>query len=100
MKNQSAKSPDLNILDRGFFNAIQSVQHESCAASIKELVDVVSKAFHSMPHTILADTFITLRAVMREVLHLNAGNVFKILHLNKQGFRRKGEPITTIFVEQ
>ncbi|KAI5400539.1 uncharacterized protein LOC127096114 [Lathyrus oleraceus] len=42
---QPPNSPDLNVLDLGFFNAIQSLQQKEPVKSIDELVGAVQKAF-------------------------------------------------------
>jgi hypothetical protein len=42
---QPPNSPDLNVLDLGFFNAIQSLQHQSGAQTIEELVAAMEDAF-------------------------------------------------------
>ncbi|XP_050233446.1 uncharacterized protein LOC126681932 [Mercurialis annua] len=46
---QSPQNPDLNILDLGFFNAIQSLQHKKCPRTIDELVTTVEEAFYEYP---------------------------------------------------
>lgn len=44
LKPQPANSPDFNVLDLGFFNSIQSLQHEASPTSIDELIDAVEQA--------------------------------------------------------
>jgi hypothetical protein len=43
--NQPPNSPDLNVLDLGFFNAIQTLQHEKAPTNIDELVTAVEEAY-------------------------------------------------------
>ena len=100
LRNQPANSPDLNVLDLGFFNAIQALQYDACATSISELVDVVIEAFDTLNSQALSDSFITLQAVMREILDSNGNNEYKIPHLKKQTHRRKGQEIVWIQCEQ
>lgn len=68
LRNQPAKPPDLNVLDLGFFNDIQSSQQEACPIYIQELVAVVAEALDELPPDTLKDTFVTLLAFMRETL--------------------------------
>lgn len=42
---QPANSPDLNVLDLGFFSVIQSLRYKDYVRIIDELVIVVEKTF-------------------------------------------------------
>ena len=46
-------SPDLNVLDLGFFNSIQNLQHEQLASTTNKLISVVKATFCEGPHTTL-----------------------------------------------
>ncbi|BAB09920.1 unnamed protein product [Arabidopsis thaliana] len=46
---QPLNSPDLNILDLGFFNAIQSLQHNVCPTTVEELVSAAETSFDEYP---------------------------------------------------
>lgn len=48
--NQPAQSPDMNVLDLGFFNSIQSLQYREAPRTMAELADAVKKAFDETPH--------------------------------------------------
>lgn len=41
---QPPNSPDINILDLGFFSAIQSLQHKKCPKTIEDLVRAVEES--------------------------------------------------------
>jgi hypothetical protein len=43
--SQPANSPDLNVLDLGFFNSIQSLQHQYSPRTIDEMIDAVGDTF-------------------------------------------------------
>ena len=58
---QPPKSPDFNILDLGFFNAIQSLQMRENIRSIDELIDVVERSFSELDHASLTNSFLTLQ---------------------------------------
>lgn len=96
MYNQPPNSPDLNILDLGFFNAIQSLQAQECAVNIDELIVAVLNSYNNIDPTSLEYNFITLQSVMREILAHNVGNDFKNPHLDKKGNRRRGTEITRL----
>ncbi|KAH9103658.1 hypothetical protein AeMF1_020114 [Aphanomyces euteiches] len=62
--NQPPNSPDFNILDLGFFNAIQSLQYQKHTRSIDELIGAVEAALLELPVDTLAKTFVTLQKVL------------------------------------
>lgn len=96
MSNQPANSPDLNILDLGFFRAIQSLQAQKCAFKIEDLIGAVEESFQEIEPNSLHDNFITLQSVMREVLDAEGTNDYKIPHLDKKGNRKRGTEITRL----
>ncbi|KAH9114805.1 hypothetical protein AeMF1_008349 [Aphanomyces euteiches] len=72
MMNQPAQSPDLNVLDLGFFNSIQALQQQMECRTIEELVKAVSDAFEDLPADKLDQTFKTLQRVMDVVIEVQA----------------------------
>lgn len=96
MRNQPPNSPDLNVLDLGIFNTIQSLQQQKCSRHVDELIQAVQEAYGETSPTSLSDTFITLQSVMREVLSNEGSNNFKIPHLGKSKNRHKGTEITRL----
>ena len=52
--NQPPNSPDINILDLGFFNSIQSLQDRTTLNTVDELVNEVKRAF-SAPDPVVLD---------------------------------------------
>ncbi|KAF0694848.1 Aste57867_14312 [Aphanomyces stellatus] len=81
----------MNILDLGFFAAIQSLQYRKFARSIDELIDNVAAAFHEYPSERLNHTFITLQSCMLETIKLFGDNTYKIPHLSKMKLARDGQ---------
>lgn len=53
LMRQPSNSPDLNILDLGFFNSIQSIRYKKCPRTIDELITAVERSFHAYPPKIL-----------------------------------------------
>ncbi|KAK9733580.1 hypothetical protein RND81_04G076300 [Saponaria officinalis] len=87
---QPPNSPDLNINDLGFFRSIQSLQNEKPANNIEELVEAVENAFLEHVPTKLNDNFLTLQAVMIEIMKVKGHNNFKIPHMRKGVLQRQG----------
>ena len=89
-KAQPANSPDLNVLDLGFFNSIQSLQHEASPNTIDELIDCVQHAFNKLEANTLNNVFTTLQTCMESIMLTGGGISYKIPHLNKAKLRREG----------
>ncbi|ETV73533.1 hypothetical protein H257_11658 [Aphanomyces astaci] len=76
--NQPPKSPDLNIFDLGFFNAIQSLQQTNECKTVEDLIRVVRCWFVELRAATLAMTFGTLQRVVKACVEAGESNVFKI----------------------
>lgn len=79
---QPPNSPDLNVLDLGFFRAIQTLQHEQAPKSIDELVAAVEKSFVELHHDKLNKIFLTLQLNMIEIMKKAGGNNYKQPHFD------------------
>lgn len=88
--NQPPNSPDLNILDLGFFNAIQSLQHRNAPKTIDDLIDCVLKSYNALSREKLDNVFLTLQSCMEEIIKDDGGNRYKITHISKEKLRRSG----------
>ena len=99
MLNQPPNSPDMNVLDLGFFNQIQTIQYETCAINIDELVANVIDCYNNSCPEKLNNNFITLTSVMQKVLEHKGNNDFKIPHLGKASKKRKGAEITRLYCD-
>lgn len=88
---QPPNSPDCNVLDLGFFNAIQSLQHETTCNTLDELINVVIQSFYELsPHT-LNKVFLTLQGCLIEILKVRGHNSYKIPHMGKDALMRQGQ---------
>ncbi|XP_057418948.1 uncharacterized protein LOC130713174 [Lotus japonicus] len=85
---QPANSPDLNVLDLGFFNAIQSLQHKEAPKNIDQLVSAVVKSFEDFSIIKSNFIFVTLQSCMIEIMKISGSMNYKIPHLNKQMLQR------------
>jgi hypothetical protein len=91
VKPQPPNSPDLNVLDLGFFASIQSLQNKVTCRSIDDIVNASQQAFDQLSAETLDDVFHTLQSVMLLALEHHGGNRFKIPHKGKKRLRRRGE---------
>ncbi|KAI3511819.1 hypothetical protein L1887_18977 [Cichorium endivia] len=87
---QPPNSPDLNVLDLGFFRAIQSLQEQEVLGTIDELVHAVKTAFERMESQQLNNVFLTLQTCMKEIIKVQGGNNYQIPHIGKNRLEREG----------
>lgn len=87
---QPSNSPDLNILDLGFFSAIQALQHKECPRNVEELIHAVQKSFDEYPTKKINHVFLSLQLCMREIMKVEGSNKYKIPHVNKAALEREG----------
>ncbi|KAF7112452.1 hypothetical protein RHSIM_RhsimUnG0227600 [Rhododendron simsii] len=83
LSNQPPSSPDMNVLDLGYFRAIQSLQHQEAPKTIDELVNAVEKSFEELSVDSLNRVFVSLQACMVEVMKVHEGNNYKLPHIGK-----------------
>ena len=88
--NQPPNSPDLNVLDLGYFNAIQALQNKENMIKIDDLIGVVDKSFDDLEPDTLNHTFLTLQAVMECCLKDGGGNSYTLPHKGKAKLQRNG----------
>ena len=96
--NQPAQSPELNVLDLGFFNAIQSLQQKNPQFNIKSLVAAVEKAWHDISPDVLKHNFLSLKLNMRQILEDFGNNGKETPHIGKKKLERKNKLPETIKV--
>ncbi|KAF0685549.1 Aste57867_22590 [Aphanomyces stellatus] len=95
---QPAMSPDFNVLDLGFFNSIQALQHREVVTGIDDLVAAVHRAFDDLDWRVLDKTFMTLQKVMAESLKMGGDNAFKLPHSKTDKAARHG-PATPVLCD-
>ncbi|KAK9672664.1 hypothetical protein RND81_12G115600 [Saponaria officinalis] len=97
---QPPNSPDLNINDLGFFRSLQSLQHETAASTVVELVGAVEAAFELHVPNKLNFNFLTLQTVMVEIMKCRGHNNFSIPHMRKRVLERQGILPRDIIVDE
>ncbi|XP_074288888.1 uncharacterized protein LOC141614034 [Silene latifolia] len=80
---QPPNSPDLNCNDLGYFKALQSLQSSSAYKTVDELVNEVMQAFVDYSPTKLNNIFLSLQAVMIEIMMRKGHNDFALPHMGK-----------------
>ncbi|ETV69567.1 hypothetical protein H257_14803 [Aphanomyces astaci] len=80
---QPPNSPDLNILDLGFINPIQTLQQKMPAYTVDELISNVNVAYLNVPDESLDNVFFTLQTVLECILETDGNNKFKLKHIGK-----------------
>lgn len=88
--NQPANSPDLNVLDLGFFNSLQSLTYDRISRNLDELIANVENEFANYDPDSLNRVFLTLQACMIEVMKDGGGNRYKIPHIYKDRLEALG----------
>ena len=97
---QAANSPDVNLLDLGFFRAIQSF-NDAAPKNEEELIQSVQLAYNSYPRTNLNRTWLTLQSVFNQIILCNGDNEYDIQHLSKEKLERAGKlPIVLDVVDE
>ena len=80
---QAANSPDVNLLDLGFFRAIQSF-NDAAPKNKKELIEVVSEAYDNYPCHKINQTWLTLQCCFNQIITHHGDNNYNIDHIGKE----------------
>ena len=87
---QAANSPDVNLLDLGFFRVFQSFNN-AAPKNEEELIQAVSMAYKSFPQNKINHTWLTLQCCFNQIIKNNGGNDYKIGHLSKERLEPIGQ---------
>ncbi|XP_021731452.1 uncharacterized protein LOC110708858 [Chenopodium quinoa] len=87
---QPAQSPDLNVLDLGLFNSIQSLQYHTFPTNLSELIKEVENAYTEFDPIVNRNSWLTLQMVMLKILQHKGGNNFKTPHMAKERLENVG----------
>ncbi|XP_041995939.1 uncharacterized protein LOC121746082 [Salvia splendens] len=85
---QPPNSPDTNILDLGFFRAIQTLQHEKPCNNVDTLLENVCSSYEELSPQTLNKVFLSLQACLTEIMVFRGGNNYKVPHINKARLER------------
>ena len=87
---QAVNSPDVNLLDLGFFRAIQSFNN-AAPKNEEELIQSVQHAYTNYPRKRLNRTWLTLQSVFNQIILCNGDNDYNIEHLSKEKLEQAGQ---------
>ncbi|ETV79737.1 hypothetical protein H257_06975 [Aphanomyces astaci] len=87
---QPPNSPDLNVLDLGFFRAIQTLQEKKRCTTIDGLIDATLTAWNDVEPTTLNANFLTLQTCLVEVIRAGGNKNYKKPHMGKAKLLREG----------
>lgn len=92
IREQPANSPDTNILDLGFFRALQTAAWKLKRAKTMEgLIQSVQQAWEEYPPEKLNRIWLTHMAVCDEILKHDGKNDFDVPHMGKDKLARGGD---------
>ena len=87
---QTPNSPDVNLLDLGFFRAIQSF-NDASPKDEGELIQLVQTAYEDYPRDMLNRTWLTLQSCFNQIILHHGDNDYSIEHLLKAKLERQGQ---------
>ena len=79
---QAVNSPDVNLLDLGFFQVIQNF-NDAAPKNEEELIASVQHAYTNYPRKRLNRMWLTLQSVFNQIILCNGDNDYNIEHLSK-----------------
>ena len=80
---QPPNSPDLNVLDLGFFAAIQALFEKGTPNNINDIVKKVNEAYQNYPVDRSNQIFLTQQGCMMEIMKHNVSQHYNIPHMKK-----------------
>ncbi|XP_042012579.1 uncharacterized protein LOC121761058 [Salvia splendens] len=86
--SQPPNSPNTNVLDLGYFRAIQSLQDDKIATNVDDLLRNVFTSFEELSPQTLNRVFTTLQSCFTAILEVHGKKDYKIPHLNKDRLHR------------
>ncbi|ETV83344.1 hypothetical protein H257_04095 [Aphanomyces astaci] len=80
---QPPNHPDMNVLDLGFFRAIQSLQEKKNSRLDDDIIAATERAWEDVQMRTLDSNFMTLQACMQEVIKVAGDNCYRMPHMHK-----------------
>ena len=97
---QPPQSPDLNVLDLGYFNSIQSLQQTKVCHEVEDLVSAVVESYVELDNRKLVNIWMTWKLVMLEVIRVGGDNTYVIPHINKAKLEKEGLVRTEVLIKE
>ncbi|KAG3078961.1 hypothetical protein PC121_g7103 [Phytophthora cactorum] len=93
MVSQPPRSPDMDVLDLGFFNSLQSLQHKTPTFDTDGLFAAVEASFAKAGSRTLDKCFLTLQKVLGTAIACKGGNNYSLPRVRKCHIRNGISPI-------
>ncbi|XP_010238920.1 uncharacterized protein LOC100836274 [Brachypodium distachyon] len=87
---QPPNSPDTNVLDLGYFAAIQALFQKKMPTTVDEMISKVEEAFAEYPAERSNRIFLTHQSCMREIIRQKGTIHYSVPHLKKKAMQRRG----------
>jgi hypothetical protein len=97
---QPSNSPDMNVLDLGYFASIQALQQKKRMQKVEDLVAAVEASFDELPIEKLNYVFLTLQTTMVKVLEVLGENHYELPHIGKERLEHLNELPTSISIDE
>ena len=88
---QPPNSPDLNILDLGWFASTQAMFHKKMPKTLAEIVQKVNESLAEYPHLKLNRIWLSHQACIREIIKHKGSIHYAVPHLKKQSLERQND---------
>jgi hypothetical protein len=89
LRTQPARSPDLNLLNSGLFNALQSQYMKYAPKNASKMLEAVDKVWKAYPHKKINYMWLTIQMNCDEIIKFNRDNSYKLCHMNKVQLERQ-----------
>lgn len=104
IKLQVAQSPDTNVLDLGYFQAIEAIQQKKRSRTVEELIDNVQESFKALHRKTLEKVFLSHQAVCAQIILHDGSNEYRMPHVHKETLRENGLlplsiPLTNVVID-
>ena len=83
LEKQPPQSPDLNVLDLGYFTSIQALQQTKGCKNVDYLVGNVISSYEELSPSKLINIWVTLKLVMLEIINVKGENTYVLPQINK-----------------
>ena len=91
LRCQPPNSPDMNVLDLGYFRSMEALQQKDPNSNIDGLIKAAQSAFEDLDARTLNKTFLSFQERMKETMRLNGSNKCKIPHMRKNALESEGK---------
>ena len=100
LEKKPPQSPDLNVLDLGYFTSIQSLQQTKGCKNVDDLVGNVISSYEELAPSKLINIWVTLQLVMLEIIKVKGDNTYVLPYINKSSLEKEGFTRTEVVIDE